>query len=598
MEPTHNITSIELPQEVTTPLFKIAKDIDQYGLFMSDNQIWLETGEKKKYFKSVSNFKISIILHLHDDKFPSKLIKISNVRNEDRIFDVPANALSSLDKLQAILANQGNYVFSGSSADFKKLTAFLYDKMNVGKKIEVLGWQEIEKFWVWNNRVNLCNGNHLEIDKYGCFTYNHLTYNLPSANRCNSVYNSYEAQKKFIYIKSEIDIKNLFTEVLNVHGTKSISAILFSIASIFSDFIYSKVQGFPILFLYGGTGSGKSQLAFFCQRFFGKEQTPYHLENGVSTKVASVRELAQFKNGIGHLSEYKPNLKDIDGLVKGIWDRNGYKRGVRDSRTATEEIPISSAAIITGNYYPNDEALITRLIWIEINKNEHNDNEKIKYQKLEKLMTGGLSFITDQLLENRSRFEKSFYDLYNQSIIELPKFTNSIISRLDQNLSILLATYKVFEKDDIFPFTENEILAHFEEIVAQQISKLNTNSKIKKWWECFLICYKSVGFENKIVEFEDFRINGNLLYFNFSNIYGKIQRQWSTQYKSAIPSNSDFMTAIKESKDFIEIKANFRIRSGSKANPTSVYCIDLSKNEIHDDFFEFKGSLDNRNSII
>ena len=60
MEPTHNITTIELPQEVTTPLFKIAKDIDQYGLFMSDNQIWLETGEKKKYFKSVSNFKISI----------------------------------------------------------------------------------------------------------------------------------------------------------------------------------------------------------------------------------------------------------------------------------------------------------------------------------------------------------------------------------------------------------------------------------------------------------------------------------------------------------------------------------------------------------
>ena len=41
---------------------------------------------------------------------------------------------------------------------------------------------------------------------------------------------------------------------------------------------------------------------------------------------AQVRELAQFSNGISQFSEYKRGNAQVDGIFKGFWDRNGYKR--------------------------------------------------------------------------------------------------------------------------------------------------------------------------------------------------------------------------------------------------------------------------------
>lgn len=51
-----------------------------------------------------------------------------------------------------------------------------------------------------------------------------------------------------------------------------------------------------------------------------------------------VRELAQFSNGISQFSEYKRGNAQVDGIFKGFWDRNGYKRGNLESHVATDEV--------------------------------------------------------------------------------------------------------------------------------------------------------------------------------------------------------------------------------------------------------------------
>lgn len=575
----------EFPSEIKDPIEKHISNIENYQLFMANNQIWImKKNQTRNTFYTVSNFQISILQHLQDEKFPIKLIQLKNTHNVERVFDIPADGINTLQKLDNVLSNQGNFRFFGNSNDFNLLKRYLLDKMGTGKKIEVLGWQEKPSFWVWNNKINLCNGNYLEIDKYGCFTYENRSYYIPSANKFNEDNEyQYEAQKKFIVINSSNNLKDFIKKAIEVHGDSAITATLFTISSLFSDFIFNKTGGFPLLLLYGKFGSGKTQLAKFCQSFYGKPQEALNLENGTSTKVAHIRELSQFKNSISHLAEYRTGNKDVDGMLKGIYDRNGYKRGVKESNRGTDSVPIESTAIVTGNYYPNDEALISRMNWVELQENEFTPEGKKRFQELENLIDQGVSHFSDQLLTRRSVFISSFYDLYKECTLYLPGLIDTNISRLSQNLSILMATYKIFEKENIFPFTESEIITHFKKCTDLQKSKLKSADILTKWWDCFLVCCKSLSTENKLDSNVDYKLDGSVISFPIGSVYSKIQRQWFNQYRENIPSQPTISEALKKDKCFQGMK-NVRIKPGG--HPLNSFTINIEHTNIFNEFLE------------
>ena len=574
----------ELPKEVKQPIEKYIEDIEKYGLFMANNQIWTIQGDKKFYFKSISNFEISILYHIQDEKKPIKILKTKNIANDEKVFSVIANGINTRSKLSNELNLVGNYIFSGTEREFDKLNRFLNDKMGVASQIEVLGWQKTLKFWVWNNRINLTNGKFLKIDEYGCFRFDNKNFYLPSANKL-ALENDfkYQEQKKFIYLESKISAFELFKKTIDVHDGHGISAILFSIASLFNDYIFDKTKGFPLLFLYGQASSGKTQLAYFCQSFLGNYQTPLNISNGVSTKVAGIREFAQFSNGISHLAEYKPNIGDTDSKVTGIYDKNGYKRGVIDSNVGTDSVPILSSGLITGNYFPSDEPLISRLIWLEMQGKEQNEISKQKYYDLGEIIDNGISSISDELIQKRQDFELTWHNHYKNCSNILQNRITTYYPRQIQNLSILLATFKVFESNNIFPFTEIEIIEHFKISTNKQNGKLKANNILFKWWDCFLICFKSFE-SNKITKNVDFKIEGDELFFNFNNINQKVSRQWYSQYKENCPSISIISEAIKRESYYFASKDK-RIRTGGSG--TSVFGIKLSGLSIKSDFMDY-----------
>lgn len=575
----------DFPSEIKEPIEKYIYDIENYQMFMANYQIWImKKNEKRSTFYSVSNFEISILQHLQDEKFPIKLVRLKNTHKSERVFDIPADGINTLQKLDNVLSNQGNFRFHGNSHDFNLLKRYLLDKMGTGKKIEVLGWQEKGNFWVWNNKINLCNGKYLEIDKYGCFNHEGKSYYIPSANKFNEDNEyQYESQKKFIVVESSNNIKDFIAKAIEVHRDNAISAILFTISSLFSDIVFNKTGGFPILFLYGKFGSGKTQLAKCCQSFFGKPQDALNLENGTSTKVAHIRELSQFKNSISHLAEYKPGNRDIDGTLKGIYDRNGYKRGVKESNRGTDSVPIESTALLTGNYYPNDEALISRLNWLELQENEFSPEGKKKYQELDFLIDQGVSCFSDQLLCKRDIYISAFYQYYKEYTLCLPELIGTNISRLSQNLAILMTTYKIFEKENIFPFTENEVIEHFKKCTELQKSKLKSADMLTKWWDCFLICCKSSSSENKLSANTDYKLDGNTISFPIGNVYSKVQRQWFLQYRENIPAQPTISEALKKDKCFQGVK-NVRIKTGGI--PLSSFVIDIEQTNMFSEFLE------------
>jgi hypothetical protein len=178
----------DLPKNITAHFKDIESDIRKYKLFMSDNKIFIRRKKEKGddesyYFQEISNFEIKILQHIQDEKFPIKLLKIKNVFNLEKIFDISSDLFNTLASFENSIARQGNYLFTGSVLDFKMLKAYLFDKMGHGHKIDSLGYQIGFKFWLWNNKVNLLDGNTLLLDENGIFTHGGKSFYVPSANK-------------------------------------------------------------------------------------------------------------------------------------------------------------------------------------------------------------------------------------------------------------------------------------------------------------------------------------------------------------------------------------------------------------------------------
>jgi DNA primase len=565
------------PDEVEDPyLYK--NEIIEYGLFQHQNRIYTSAGkEGKEYFMSISNFSIEIVQHMQDEKFPMKLIRICNIYGSEKIFDILSDKINSLPSFKNVVTSFGNYYFSGTPSQHERLLRYLFDRMGTGRKISILGWQT-EGFWAWNNKIVVPQGEDIVLDKTGLFNYQKTCYYIPSAN-ANYENNAfmYGAQKRFKSTDTSLAPPEYFRQMYKVHRSHAITAILFGIGAFYQDIIVSGTGFYPLLFLYGPASTGKDNLCEAVQSLMGIPQTAIQLEGGASTIKAQIREFSQFSNGISQLSEYKRGNPQIDGVLKGLWDRRGYKRGTIESPVATEEVPILSATILTGNDCPDAEALITRLLWEEMKQQEFDDEAKKQYNVLKDMCKKGISGMADFFIHKRDFFTDKFLETYREAKRNFTKgeLFKNVPSRITDNLSVLRAVFNIFKNDWIFPFTEEEMLAHFEIMVDSQRKKIETDSAANRFWDCILVCMRLTQGEALRMGI-NLREEGGYLSFNFSTVYSIVQRQWFIQYRENAPSKTELRRQIKEAESFVgeekAVRINLTINS-----PTSAIKVNINK---------------------
>ena len=565
------------PDEVEDPyLYK--NEIIEYGLFQHHNRIYTSAGkEGKEYFMSISNFSIEIVQHMQDEKFPMKLIRICNIYGSEKIFDILSDKINSLPSFKNVVTSFGNYYFSGTPSQHERLLRYLFDRMGTGRKISILGWQT-EGFWAWNNKIVIPQGEDIVLDKTGLFNYQKTCYYIPSAN-ANYENNAfmYGAQKRFKSTDTSLAPPEYFRQMYKVHRSHAITAILFGIGAFYQDIIVSGTGFYPLLFLYGPASTGKDNLCEAVQSLMGIPQTAIQLEGGASTIKAQIREFSQFSNGISQLSEYKRGNPQIDGVLKGLWDRRGYKRGTIESPVATEEVPILSATILTGNDCPDAEALITRLLWEEMKQQEFDDEAKKQYNVLKDMCKKGISGMADFFIHKRDFFADKFLETYREAKRNFTKgeLFKNVPSRITDNLSVLRAVFNIFKNDWIFPFTEEEMLAHFEIMVDSQRKKIETDSAANRFWDCILVCMRLTQGEALRMGI-NLREEGGYLSFNFSTVYSIVQRQWFIQYRENAPSKTELRRQIKEAESFVgeekAVRINLTINS-----PTSAIKVNINK---------------------
>jgi len=575
-----NYNLYEMPEDVKEPLEKYIKLIQKYRLFQANNKIYVQYGENPPYgFKAVSNFSIEIIQHMEDEDRSKKLVRIKNTHNKESVFDVDSALMNKPSTFEDVITLYGNYQWKGDRKEHQLLKFYLFDFMGTGRQIDVLGWQP-EGFWVWNNLIVTEHGEKLEIDKNGCFSHKEVAYYIPSANRIyiNNPY-KYLPQKSFLSIKTEANFFEVCKMANLVHGNHGIMGILFAVSSIFQDIVVKHLSSFPLLFLYGPASSGKDQLASMIKSFVGIPQVSINLEGNASTQKGKIRELAQFCNGISQYSEYKPGNPELDGMLKGVWDRDGYKTASITSRISMNSVPVLSSAIVTGNYVPDQEALITRLIWNLMDKGVFSEEDEKNFQILSDYVQKGFSSLTNDLLKHRKLVEGNFVFVYRNMKKLLKELKPNANPRMIQNLSVLGSFYKLLSDHVDFSFNLTSIITIFEKIIDSQMNKLSSASLVNKFWDCFLASMRG-SYSDRLELGRDYALDGTTLYYSWTNVYNKVSRQWYLQYKEAVPSKTVLADQLKKDAGWVDYIACHYYSSNKRS---SAFCSNIKDLAVCDD---------------
>lgn len=587
----------ELPADVLVPFKELEQDIKMYGLFMANNKIYFSNSlplERKVYFAPMSNFEIEILQHMADEKFPALLIRMKNVMNNETIFDCPTETFNSLIRFKDILSKHHNFIFKGKNDHLEKLQIFLFNKMGKGVKLDVLGQQIDGDFFVFNNGI-IIDAEERPIDENGRIIIDKTHYYIASANKIykNNQY-KYRSEKSFKIIKNKRTFYEVLTQAAKVHRHHYISPLLYGITCLFRDIVVEANNSFPILFLYGQGGTGKDELGRLIMSLTGIPQKPISLEAELSTQKATIRVLAQFRNGIIMFSEYKRGNQKQDGALKGIYDLLGYSIGTIESKFSTDYIPVEAGLILTGNEFPETEPLLQRLVWNQMDKNVFTQKEKDNMEILKGMTSDGISGFAVELLKHRKLVKENFSADYKKWSAILTPIFPEVPVRIVNNLSVIAAFYEIFSKIDtkIFPFTQFEMIDHFKIGVEQQMYRINSTSILVKFWDCFISSFKG-NIENRIQAKKIVNIEGSSLYIQWTHVYSKIQIQWFMIHKEAAPKKEVVLEELKKIPNlYVGYHDTYSFDTGRKAVRSSAIELNIKildaaiKNDIIGAFME------------
>jgi hypothetical protein len=521
----------------------VQHEVSRYNMFFHKNALYSKRVSMDKYnnvirtfFHPIANFHIKILQLLEDEKESQYLLRVTNKKGRTRTFHTGTDFMLNSGNLKKALLAKGDFRYNGNEreADFERLQQKLLEGMGDGQKIDVLGWQEDTRVYAMNNVLITTKPDPndptrallLEYDEFGSTMIDGKHYYVPSANKvfAKSPY-KYLPQKRFRHIDSGIRLKDVLQKMREVHREHGMIGMVFMLMAVNSSRIYAHHDFVPMGYLYGVASTGKSKLSQAMQKFLGDRQEAMQV-TGKSTDKAKIRKFAQLIDGLVVLEEFSNSIGD-NGIqwLKGLNDRNGYERGTIDSNFGTDNVPITSAVLMTGNDYPQDDPLLTRLVVIEMLKNDFTQAEKDRFGELADMMEKGYSCVLREILLHRDALDAEYKTHYKDALADMgPVLTlNGItVERMIQNCSILMAVYRFFETRIQWPMTRTEFQGALVQAMLAQNNKRDTGGEVAKWWDCIKAAIK----KEELVDGEDYRIDKDSLYIRFNDCY----EQYCIQY--------------------------------------------------------------------
>lgn len=538
-------------------------------------QVW---ADKQSYYgfdlkgatKVISNFTMNVLFLLKSGTNPKRIIEFENNIGQRFVSEITMDEMVSVSSFRKLLISHGSFIFKGDMPELLNLQLILFREEKVASELTSLGWQKHYGFFAFSNGLTV-GGKFYPTDEYGVVNYHGEKFYLPAfSNLFQGSDEGYDNERKFKHIlASDVTFEQWSKQFYTVYQNNGAIGICYVVAAMFYDILFNKFDVFPILNNFGVKGSGKSAMSRSLMNLFGEPQKPISLESESSTKKGTFRKFMQFRNALVWLDEYKNTIdKKTIGLIKGLFDGNGYEKAQTSQDSRTHSTSIHSATMLSGQDMPTTEAaLLSRVILCQFLQTEFTDAQTMQMQELLSLEDKGLTQITVKILAYRELIaeqidEESKY--WSQKFSTKFKYV-TIDTRLLTSSTIIISPISILVKNKIikFPIDMEELFAKFVVMLNYHKEVAADNKETSQFWEMVQGLYRDKEISSAK---GDFRFIKDSIAIRFGNIYLKYAEKFRKTYGKNGIDKSTLTNYLKNESSFIEIKDQVKYNDGTNTS--------------------------------
>lgn len=468
---------------------------DKYGFYEAENKYIFKI--KNSHIEG-SNFILRPLFHIQGLN-SKRMFEMINDVGCKMVIELPQKDLISLQAFNLAVESQGNFLFTAGDAELKKLKKFLYETTDSCREIIQMGWHP-DGFYAFSNGVVVKN-KFIEVDNLGIVKVASSKYYLPAfSDIYKGEHRLYVFERQFRHMPGRIDIKDIASLYEDVYGDNGIVSFMFFLSSLYRDIVFQSAKAFPILFLFGAKGTGKTAQAISLLQFFGPLSSGPNINS--TTKAALADHLGSTCNSIQHVEEYR---NDIDTekreMLKGAWDGTGRSRMNMDKDKKKETTHVDCAVMVSGQQMPTaDEALFTRVLFTCFTKDTFTDAETRAFNRLRDIEHSGLTHITSGLMDHRDAVKNQFSGAYKKVMEQLNELAGQTVvqERLVKNWATIQAVYYVVSKFVDMPWSVDHTLDVVLKMMIRQSADVSKGNEVGTFWMAVEYMLAEKQIENNI----------------------------------------------------------------------------------------------------
>lgn len=395
---------------------------------------------------------------------------------ESKPIPIVAGAMAGKAAFSTWLMSQGNYLFFGQDKHMAAIWEYVFnnDEGNVVLLINNCGFIREHGFYLFKN-VLIRNGEPVFPDESGIFWVKEVGYKPNQLSNEESIPKLAipEDENYKFPIEKFIELLGDTTDATDPGMAKALIGWVF--ATLFLEVIAEKYKLFPIMFLYGTKGSGKTTIMRWLSSFFGLDGSSKSL--AASSPVCITRFLSYY-SGIPLLTDDwrdDPKSKSYVTLFLGVYNRQMGAKGVK-ARFGVNQTEIRSNLVVMGEEMISDNGLASRCTSFYI----PTERRRECLEEIEELIPMASSFTYEILTKRYEKLKKSIMENIAEAIrtfrVKLPK----VEQRIAINYGILMGAYNAVMGED------EELLNYLLARVKEGQREISQGDKLHKFAEEFL----------------------------------------------------------------------------------------------------------------
>lgn len=430
------------------------------------------------------------------------------------------------------------------------------------KKVIRLGYDDTTNSYVFANGV-WAHERFIEPNHNAICEMDNAVISMPYFNK-NDIKNS-----AFKYVEPDgvMDFRRWVRLFVQAHTPAvALPCVAHYLFSIYRDIVIDKIGNSPLLFLKGPAGSGKSAIAKNLLNLFGT--TPKEGNINLKAKVTETslgRILASYSNYPIWIDEYTAG-HDIEQTMQASFDNTSIikaksKGGSYDTGNEVERLLIKASLIVTSNFFPDEEPIFTRLIYVPVTKTSRESGQESAFRALKEYEEVGMSWITCELQKYRNDVAKELLPNFYRILNRLKNNINdrNVNDRLISNQAIIQAIFGIVNDKMKFYTPDNKLVKDVEdsmlEMAIKQIKNqhetINDNSPLRVYFEILNGLYQVGILKDKRMFRLEYEANDKkTLILRFDTIYSFYKEKYMQIYKRTPPDKS---TILSELARFLDV---------------------------------------------